>query len=84
MYYVYILKDKISNKLYIGYTSDLRRRLKEHKEKQTFTTKKGSYDLVYYEAYTSKVDAISRERGIKDSGSVYMALKKRIKYSLGG
>ena len=79
MYYVYILQDKSSRKLYIGYTNNLKRRIKEHQQKQTFTTRKGSYDLVYYESYKSKNDAVRRERGIKDRGSVYIALKKKKK-----
>ena len=82
MFYVYILKSSKDKGLYTGFTNNLKRRIKEHQQKQTFTTRKGSYDLVYYESYKSKNDAVRRERGIKDSGSVYMALKKRIKESL--
>ena len=69
MYYVYIIK-QATGKLYIGYTTDLRRRLKEHKLKLS--------DLIYYEAYKSKEDAIRREQRLKEYKSAWGQLKKRI------
>ncbi|MBW1702428.1 MAG: GIY-YIG nuclease family protein [Deltaproteobacteria bacterium] len=36
MYYVYLLKDPNSESIYIGYTSNLRKRTKEHKEGKKF------------------------------------------------
>jgi predicted GIY-YIG superfamily endonuclease len=70
--------------LYIGSTSDLRRRIVEHKKGVVFTTKKwkGEVELVYYEAYKIESDARDREHGLKNSGSVYTALKKRIRKSI--
>jgi len=73
MYYVYILKNK-NQKLYIGYTTDLRRRLKEHK-------KKTNIELIYYEAYKAKKDAIIREKQLKKYKSAWGHLKRRIKNS---
>ncbi|MCH8049842.1 GIY-YIG nuclease family protein [Patescibacteria group bacterium] len=32
MYYVYLIKDKFKSETYIGYSNDLKRRLKEHKK----------------------------------------------------
>jgi len=50
MFYVYILKDK-NNKLYIGYSADLKRRLSEHNRRHVYTSKRmESPMLVYYEA----------------------------------
>lgn len=69
MYYVYILN--INSKSYIGCTEDLRRRFKEHKSK-------GDVELVYYEAYSFKKLATQREKKLKDYGSAWRALKKRI------
>jgi len=69
MYYVYIIK-QATGSLYIGYTTDLRRRLKEHKLKLV--------DLIYYEAYKSKEDAIQREQQLKEYKSAWGQLKKRI------
>ncbi|MBT3282891.1 GIY-YIG nuclease family protein [bacterium] len=71
MYYVYIIKNKEKIRdLYIGYTSDLRRRLKEHGVSKE--------DLVYYEAYKDKDDAVRRETKLKDYKSSWGQLKKRI------
>ena len=83
MYYVYFLKDLNSEWIYIGYTSDLRRRLKEHKLGKTFTTKRfSSIELVYYEAFKSAEDAQERERKLKQYGNSLGILKKRISKSL--
>ena len=83
MYYVYILKSKKDNKLYIGSTSDLKRRLSEHKSGHVKTTSRQlPVELVYYEAYRNESDAREREQGLKKSGSVYNGLVKRIKRSI--
>lgn len=74
MYYVYLLKDKLKNTTYIGYTSDLRRRLKEHKEKLP--------EIVYYEAYKSEKDARGRELKLKQGGQTVRRLKEKLKESL--
>lgn len=85
MFYVYILKNNKKGNLYIGYTSDLKRRIAEHKAGKVYTTKRYGTDieLVYYESYKNEDDAKDRERGLKNSGSVYNGLTKRIKRSLG-
>ncbi len=84
-YYVYILKSKQHNWLYIGCTSDLVKRLIEHNSGKSFTTKKYlPLELVYYEAYLSKIDAFEREKKLKYFGSSVAKLKKRIKNSLEG
>ena len=68
--YVYILFNKRNGTLYTGVTSDLIRRVYEHKEKLTdgFTKRYGVDKLGYYEVLESITDAISREKQIK-SGS---------------
>jgi len=82
MFYVYILElnDIKNKKFYIGYTSDLRKRIVEHLSGTTKTTKGRNLKLVYYEAYTDKYLALKREKGLKSSGSVYMSLIKRLGY----
>ncbi|MGB9847741.1 MAG: GIY-YIG nuclease family protein [Minisyncoccia bacterium] len=78
MYYVYLLKDEFS-KIYIGYTHDLRKRLKEHLNKRVFTTKRmGNIKLIYYEAYWSEDLAKLREKKLKQFGSTYQGLIKRL------
>ena len=80
MYYVYILKlTGLKNKrLYIGYSSDLKRRLRQHLGGEVKTTKNKKPELIYYEAYQDKYLALKREKGIKSSGSVYNGLIRRI------
>jgi len=83
MFYVYIIKSKRNNSVYIGYTEDLRKRLKEHNSKQNKSTKnKAPFELIYYEAYKSKSDAKFREDNLKRFAQAYTQLKKRIKNSL--
>ncbi|MDP3725897.1 MAG: GIY-YIG nuclease family protein [bacterium] len=74
MYYVYVIKKKSKNgEFYIGYSTDLRRRLKEH------TVQKE--DLVYYEAYKHAKDARIREQQLKKHKSAWGQLKKRTQHS---
>jgi putative endonuclease len=66
MYYIYALLSKINNDLYIGYTSDLKVRFKEHNEGKVKSTRGCKpWKLVYYEAYFSKKDAVKREKQLK-------------------
>jgi len=80
MYYVYVIKlDCRGDKnFYIGYTGDLRKRIAEHKRGDTRSIKNRNPKLIYYEAYNDKYLALKREKGLKNSGSVYMALMKRL------
>ena len=80
MYYVYVLKLENANdrKYYIGYSSDLRKRLVQHKNNLVKSTKNKKPILIYYEAFNDKYLALRREKGIKSSGSVYMSLFKRL------
>ena len=66
-YYVYILTNKMRSVMYIGVTSDLKRRLREHKEEQIdgFTKKYHVHSLVYYEEFPSIREAILREKQLK-------------------
>lgn len=65
--YVYILSNK-SKTLYIGVTSDLRRRLYEHKNKliEGFTKKYNLTKLVYVEHFNNMNDVIRREKQLKN------------------
>lgn len=65
--YIYILTNKHKNVLYIGVTSDLVKRIYEHKNKlvKGFTQKYNVDRLVYYEVSQSIVSAIEREKQIK-------------------
>jgi len=66
MYYVYILQSLIDKSLHIGFSADLRSRVKRHNSKQVVSTKdKTPWKLIYYEAYTGPQSAIQREKQIK-------------------
>ncbi|BAL81645.1 GIY-YIG nuclease family protein [Caldisericum exile] len=67
-FYVYILSNKHNNVLYVGITNDLKRRIYEHKNKLVdgFTKKYNVHKLVYYEIFEDPVNAISREKQLKD------------------
>ncbi len=66
-YYIYILTSNNHNVLYTGITSDLVRRIYEHKNKlcKGFTYKYNINKLVYYEIFLDPVSAIEREKQIK-------------------
>ena len=66
-YYVYILASKRNGTLYIGFTDDLERRMKEHKLKEVegFTKKYNVDKLVYFEIYETSNEAFTRERRLK-------------------
>ena len=83
MYYVYIIKSKKTGQIYVGCTSDLRKRLKEHNiNKSISTSHKGLWEVRYYEAFYSKKDAFSREKGLKRHARGIIELKKRLSESL--
>jgi putative endonuclease len=83
MFYVYIIKSQKDKSLYIGSTNDLKRRFEEHNNgKSNYTRSKRPFELIYYEAFKSKTDAISRERNLKKFKKTYSELKKRINNSL--
>ena len=66
-YYVYILASKRNGALYVGMTSDLSRRVWEHREGPIpgFTKKYGVKRLVYFEMFEDVYAAIARETRLK-------------------
>ncbi|MBI5682783.1 MAG: GIY-YIG nuclease family protein [Deltaproteobacteria bacterium] len=66
-YYVYILASQRNGTLYIGITSDLIKRVWEHKNKfvDGFTKEYNVNKLVYYEQYNDPENAIKREKRLK-------------------
>jgi len=66
--YIYILTNKINHVLYVGECVDLIDRVYEHKEKlvKGFTAKYNVNKLVYYEVYETLVEAIQREKHLKN------------------
>lgn len=66
--FIYIMTNKNNTVLYTGVTSNLPKRVQEHKEKfheQSFSAKYNVNKLVYWEAFQEIGDAIFREKQIK-------------------
>ena len=65
--YVYILASRKNGTLYVGVTSDLIKRIYEHKQNiiNGFTKKYSVHTLVYYEIHDDVREAITREKQIK-------------------
>ncbi len=78
MHYVYMLKNPVNAAIYIGFTSNLRQRFKEHQN----MPRHSGWRLVYYEAYRDESDARERERKLKSYGSSLGKLKARISRSM--
>jgi len=66
-YYVYLLASRKHGTLYLGVTSDLGRRVYQHKTKAVpgFTSRYGVDKLVWFEIYDDPVSAITREKELK-------------------
>ncbi|MFA6285334.1 MAG: GIY-YIG nuclease family protein [Parcubacteria group bacterium] len=66
-YYIYIATNQRNTVLYAGVTSNLERRIQEHKLKMIkgFTSKHNIDKLIYYETFKNPVKAIAREKEIK-------------------
>jgi len=63
---VYILFSSTKNKFYIGYTSELEERIIRHNQKSKgFTGNTNDWKIVYTENYTTKSEALLREKQIK-------------------
>ena len=66
MYYTYVLKSAKDQKLYIGFTEDLKRRFDEHNNGSVESTRKRRpFAIVYYEACLEKEKALQREKYFK-------------------
>jgi putative endonuclease len=78
MYYVYILKSKIEEKLYVGSTEDLKKRLEKHNNGNVRSTKVfRPWLLVYYEAHLNKILARKAEIFYK-TGQGRRQVKKKL------
>jgi len=77
--YVYLLKSKTDSSIYIGCSSNLRKRLEEHRKGKSYSTKKMlPVELVYFEGYRTKEAAFEREKRLKYHGNALRCLKSRI------
>ncbi|MDO8444122.1 MAG: GIY-YIG nuclease family protein [bacterium] len=64
MWHVYALKGK--DKIYIGSTENLKRRIQEHTKGKTYSTRRmGKLRLIFCESFVSKIDALKQEKFYK-------------------
>lgn len=83
-YYVYVLHSSLDRFFYVGFTTDLRQRLHEHKSGKVPSTKNRlPLVLVYWEGCLNQKDATQREKYLKSAwGKRY--IKNGIKNYLTG
>jgi len=82
MFYTYILLSSETNRYYIGYTPDLKNRLKTHLAGKVKSTKSNlNYQLEWYCAFKSEKQAVAFEKYLK-TGSGIAFMKKRFFKSL--
>ncbi len=78
-HYVYVLKSLRKDFLYVGFTSDLKKRLTQHNGKLVVSTKPYvPLELIYYEACRNLKDVARREKYLKTSQGARL-LKRRLK-----
>jgi putative endonuclease len=67
-HYVYIIKSLKVKRFYVGYTTDLERRLIEHNEGNTRSTRPFMpWKMIYYEIFDNRSEAYKREWHLKHS-----------------
>ena len=78
MHYIYILKSLKDGKYYTGFSSDLKSRIKDHNSGNVQSTKsRRPLELIYYEAYKEKIQALKREKFLKTTKGK-LQLRKQI------
>jgi putative endonuclease len=82
MHLLYILLNEKKNKTYVGITSNLFRRIKEHNEGKLFYTSKfGPWKIIYVECFKERGAARLREKYFK-SAAGRRKMKRILKYIL--
>ncbi len=82
MFYVYLLHSTKDNGFYIGFSTNLRARLRQHQDGESFATShRGPWKLIYYETYTEREDAEGREKFLK-SGAGRRFLHAQLRHYL--
>ena len=80
MFFTYVLYDLHKKNFYTGYTSNLKKRIKDHLLKKVFSTKyKQELKLIYFEGCVNKIDALRREQYLK-SGVGKRYLRSRLRF----
>ena len=79
-YYVYMLKSNDQKtKTYVGWTNNLKRRLSSHNSGMGAKSTRGKiWNLIYYETFNSKKDAMRREYFLKRDKKLRKRLKEEV------
>jgi len=78
IYYIYAIKSSVYNRIYVGFTANLEKRIKEHNQGKTKSTKGFTpWYLIYYETTETRIEARKREKYLK-SGSGKEFLKNKL------
>ena len=79
-YYVYMLKSNDQkSKTYVGWTNNLKRRLSSHNSGMGAKSTRGKiWNLIYYETFNSKKDAMRREYFLKRDKKLRKRLKEEV------
>lgn len=79
MYYVYILESQKDGSFYIGYTSDLKQRVKSHNQKGSkYSSSKSPFILTWYSAFQNKQLAMDFEKYLKSSSGFAFRNKRLV------
>ena len=83
MFFVYVLRSKKDNSFYIGFAPNLNERLAKHDQSLVMSSKYIlPMELIYYETYKSKTDALISEKRLKQFAKGFASLKGRLRHSL--
>ena len=84
MYVVYLIYSKKHSKSYVGYTSDIEKRLFEHNnsELKSYTKAFRPQDLIYTEEFETKTEALKREKWFKTGVGREQIKKIIVNYNL--
>jgi putative endonuclease len=82
VFYVYVLRSESDSGFYIGFSTNLRARLRQHQNGESFATShRGPWKLIYYEAYKERQEAEGREKFLK-SGAGRRFLRAQLRHYL--
>ncbi len=82
-YNVYVLLSLKDEKLYVGLTTNLKKRIYQHNEGEVTSTKcRRPLILLYFETYCNLEDAENREKYLKGGGRARRNIRIQLKYSI--